>query len=84
MASKIAGRRVRCIMRAMRFLSFLFLFVNALAHGQGTRADYERADVLRERSRGKVLNLKIDAHWSADGKQFWYRRQAVRKEWLEV
>ena len=59
----------------MRFLSLLFLLTIPLAHGQGTRADYERADQLRERSRGKALNLKIDAHWSADGKQFWYRRQ---------
>ncbi len=59
----------------MRFLPLLFLFAAPLAHGQGTRADYERADQLRERSRGKTLNLKIDTHWSADGKQLWYKRQ---------
>ena len=64
-----------CIMRAMRFLPILFLFITTMAFGQGTRADYERADRLREESRGKVLNLKVDANWSADGKQFWYRRQ---------
>ena len=62
-------------MRAMRFRSLMFLLLTSLAHGQGTRADYERADQLRERSLGKVLNLKIDAHWAADGSRFWYRRQ---------
>ncbi|MEO7319466.1 MAG: DPP IV N-terminal domain-containing protein, partial [Chthoniobacteraceae bacterium] len=59
----------------MRFLPILFLFLTTLASGQGTRADYERADQLRERSRGKVLNLKVEANWSKDGKQLWYRRQ---------
>ena len=62
-------------MRAMRFLPLLFLIATTFAHAQGTRADYERADQLRERTRGKVLNLKIDAHWAADGRLFWYRRQ---------
>ena len=59
----------------MRLLPIFFLFMTTLAFGQGTRADYERADQLRERSRGKVLNLKVDANWSKDGKRFWYRRQ---------
>ena len=59
----------------MRLLPILFLFMTTLAFGQGTRADYERADQLRERSRGKVLNLKVDANWSKDGTRFWYRRQ---------
>ena len=62
-------------MRAMRFLPLLFLIATTFAHAQGTRADYERADQLRERTRGKVLNLRIDAHWAADGRLFWYRRQ---------
>ena len=59
----------------MRLLPILFLFATTAAFGQGTRADYERADQLREQSRGKTLNLKLDAHWAEDGKQFWYRRQ---------
>ncbi len=70
----------------MRFLPVLFLFCSAIAFGQGTRADYERADQMRERSRGAVLNLKVEANWSANGKQFWYRREVEkgREEFVTV
>jgi dipeptidyl aminopeptidase/acylaminoacyl peptidase len=59
----------------MRFFVLLFGLVATTAFGQGTRADYERADRLPGQWRGKVLNLKIEPHWAPDGKQFWYRRQ---------
>ena len=65
-------------MRAMRVFPILFFFLTTMASGQGTRADYERADRLREESRGKVLNLKVEANWSADGSRFWYRRQTEK------
>ena len=61
----------------MRSLLCLLAFslVATAVRGQGTRADYERADGLREKWRGKVLNQKIEPHWAADGGSFWYRRE---------
>ncbi len=48
----------------------LFLTVQVLA--QGTKADYERADKLRQATQGKVFRANVSAHWS-EGSQFWYR-----------
>ncbi len=59
----------------MRALLLLFPIFASIACAQGTRADYERADGLREKFRGKTLNLAVTPHWSADGTHFWYRRQ---------
>ncbi len=50
----------------------VLLFPAALP-AQGTRADYERADSLQERTRGKVFREQIRPHWFANGNQFWYR-----------
>jgi dipeptidyl aminopeptidase/acylaminoacyl peptidase len=49
-----------------------------LCHGgfaQGTKADYERAATLRERTGNKVPNQKLDAHWLTNKAAFWYRRE---------
>ena len=43
------------------------------AGAQGTKADYARADGLRERMRGKVFRMTVRPHWSADGNRLWYR-----------
>jgi dipeptidyl-peptidase 4 len=40
---------------------------------QGTKADYERADALRERARDKVLKSRVRPHWFDGGTRFWYR-----------
>ncbi len=40
---------------------------------QGTKADYERADHLRERTQGKVFRAQVRPHWFANGDRFWYR-----------
>ncbi len=49
----------------------------ASATGQGTKADYERANSLGKLASGKLLNAKIEANWTADGNMFWYRRDAA-------
>ncbi|NQU22865.1 MAG: prolyl oligopeptidase family serine peptidase [Candidatus Nealsonbacteria bacterium] len=59
--------RVRAVLFAILILS------TAAALGQGTRADYERADKLRELTRNKVFDTKVEPHWFADGNRFWYR-----------
>ena len=40
---------------------------------QGTRADYERANRLSERTRNKVFRDRVQSHWMPDSHQFWYR-----------
>ena len=41
---------------------------------QGTLADYERADSLRQRTRGKVAGLRLKAVWSADERELIFKR----------
>jgi dipeptidyl aminopeptidase/acylaminoacyl peptidase len=63
------ARRVHRITFALALLA-----VAALpAAGQGTRADYERAERLRTLTENKVFRDKVRPQWSAGGGQFWYR-----------
>ncbi len=41
--------------------------------GQGTLADYQRADTVAERTAGVVVDLAEAPHW-IDGNRFWYRK----------
>jgi dipeptidyl-peptidase 4 len=41
---------------------------------QGTKADYERANKLREQTRGKVFRDRVEPHWAGEH-HFWYRVQ---------
>ena len=41
---------------------------------QGTLADYRRADSLRARVQGLVVNAPEPATWIAGTSQFWYRK----------
>lgn len=43
-----------------------------IARGQGTDADYRRADDLRRRVQNKVFRSQVDANW-LKGERFWYR-----------
>lgn len=49
------------------------LMIAPSVHAQGTRADYERAEKLGERTRGAVYRTKVDASWLPGGARFWYR-----------
>lgn len=40
---------------------------------QGTQADYDRANGLRELTRNKVFRDSIRPQWSSDGDRFWYK-----------
>lgn len=53
-------------------LAFAFVFT-APAYGQGTAADYERANRLFERTRDKVFKDRVAARWLDGGERFWYR-----------
>ncbi len=45
----------------------------ATAFAQGTKADYERADGLRDTTRDKVFRTRVTARWFAENTRFWYR-----------
>ena len=54
----------------------LTLAVSLEAHGQGgSRADYERAYSLPQRTENKVFHASVKARWLPDGKRMWYRVQ---------
>ncbi len=43
-------------------------------HGQGTSADYERAQGLQAKARGLVVNAPGPINWIGDSDHFWYPR----------
>ena len=45
------------------------------ALAQGSSADYERADSLRERTSGKLMKNRVEPNWIGDSSNFWYRRK---------
>ncbi len=53
-------------------LAFALLAPAALA--QGTRADYDRANALRDKLQGAVLHLPGVPTWIGESNRFWYRR----------
>src|SRR5688572_77170 len=57
----------------------VLLFLTPFAAAQGTKADYERANSVRQWTAGKVKNAAIEAYWTPDGKAFYYRRDAGGK-----
>jgi dipeptidyl aminopeptidase/acylaminoacyl peptidase/cation transport regulator ChaB len=64
------------------------LFLMALAapaHPQGTAADYERANNLRERTANKVARAAVRPQW-LEGDRFWYRNDLAggRREFVLV
>lgn len=56
------------------------------ASAQGSKADYERALSLRERTSGKVFRARVRPTWSEDGTSFWYRNDLPegRREYVAV
>lgn len=59
----------------MNRLSLIYFLVPAICFGQGTKADYERMNGLRERWRGLVTNDRISPSWIGGSSKFWYVRQ---------
>src|SRR5262245_35336939 len=52
----------------------LLLVATLTARAQGTLADYERADGLREKYQGAAINLPEKANWIGKTSRFWYRK----------
>ena len=46
----------------------------SIATAQGTRADYERANALRDRYQALAVNVAESANWIGETSRFWYRK----------
>src|SRR3984957_6859916 len=61
-------------MRKLSILScVMVLSLGATALGQGSAADYQRANRLELLTRNKVFDFRIEPHWFDGGDKFWYR-----------
>lgn len=62
-------------MRALRFVATASLIASALPVGaQGTAADYTRAEALRRRWDGLVVDAAEPGNWIGNTSRFWYRK----------
>ena len=61
------------VMTARWLVCLCFFGQVSVAWGQGTPADYERAQGLRGRTQGKVFKTSVQATWDANGDKLWYR-----------
>ncbi len=67
--------------RPIRITCFLLLTIlPAIGLAQGTQADYDRANSLRELTRNTVFRRKVEPNWAPDGKRLWYRIEVAPRE----
>ena len=55
-------------------LAIIFLLMPGHAHAQGTAADYQRAQSLREKFQGLAVNVPGNPTWIEGDNHFWYRK----------
>lgn len=53
-------------------------------HGQGTRADYDRAASLRERTQNRVFRERFEPQWIEGSGNFWYRVEYAKSQFEYV
>src|SRR4051794_36824798 len=58
----------------LRRTPLLLMLGAALAHAQGTAADYARSRALRDKLQNLTANVPGPATWIGDSHRFWYRR----------
>ncbi|MBA4191203.1 MAG: peptidase S9 [Planctomycetaceae bacterium] len=65
---------------------FAVLLLPSGVVAQGTKADYERANTVRDWTSNKVFKAKVDPHWFDNGDKFWYRNDLPggKKEFVLV
>ena len=54
-------------------VALVLMSTATLLQAQGTKADYERFDKIGDITGGKVFRTKVQPHWLASTKCFWYR-----------
>ncbi len=65
---------MRATIRGWQLVLVSMLLVPSLAGAQGTSADYARAEGLRARFKGLVVNAVLQTAWIDSTPRFWYRR----------
>jgi dipeptidyl aminopeptidase/acylaminoacyl peptidase len=60
--------------RIIVLLLFVLLVLPAVLPAQGNRADYERANKLREKFQGLAVNVVEQPTWVGTTTKFWYRK----------
>jgi dipeptidyl aminopeptidase/acylaminoacyl peptidase len=60
--------------RAIAMLLFVLLALPAILPAQGTRADYDRANKLREKFQGLAVDIIERPTWIGTTSKFWYRK----------
>ncbi len=67
-------------------VAFVLMSTATMLQAQGSKADYERFDKIGGITGGKVFRTKVEAHWLAGTKCFWYRNDLGhgRKNFLFV
>ena len=58
----------------IRQFGWLLLLFPILVQAQGTMADYERANGLREKYVSVTVNMPDRANWIGQTSRFWYRK----------
>src|SRR4051794_1302307 len=88
-AAKVSTANRRTSMRRIVQLGGMVLVCHLLAvpaHAQGTRADYDRANALRQRTEGTVFKSHVEPHWFDQGTKLWYRNDLpdAKREFMLV
>src|SRR5437867_5618535 len=66
-------------------LLWVLLLLPAIMFGQGTAADYQRANALRTRFQGLAINIPERPNWIENTSRFWYRKSVKgRNEFVLV
>ncbi|MBM4193650.1 MAG: S9 family peptidase, partial [Gemmatimonadetes bacterium] len=68
--------RLRFAMPLMSVTLLAAVGATGSADAQGTAADYARADSLRRRWEGLVVDAPEPANWIGNSSRFWYRKGA--------
>ncbi|MEA3207425.1 MAG: hypothetical protein QOE70_482 [Chthoniobacter sp.] len=81
--AKVAGWWIE---QSLRMATLAFLLGGSAAFGQGTKADFERAQALPGRTANKVFRVKVEPLWLPGGETFWYRNDLAdgRREFVFV
>tara|TARA_R110002072_G_scaffold179059_1_gene335031 strand:+ start:71078 stop:73342 length:2265 start_codon:yes stop_codon:yes gene_type:complete len=58
----------------------LFVLLPTIVAAQGTQADYDRANSLRDQTRNTVFRKKVEPVWTSDGQRLWYRLELAPGE----
>ncbi len=75
MQTRFAFRRRTVPLASLGLLGLALATAPGPLLAQGTKADYERAAGLAQRTRDLVFNASLSAHWIGDGTRLWYQRE---------